>query len=497
MTGSEMISRASFVKGGLLAGAFTVACASGPKLTLASEPDWDKETDIVVLGCGACGMVASLAAKEAGASVITVEKNSSCGGDAIYSHGVVLGNMSKMDLDLGIEVSDDEIIAEAESGWYLMEQPIEKMSRNIVANACDTLDWLVDHEVVFANPEGNLEATYSDLPIYHQVSGWGTGLLPLCDKVAEQVDELLLETRATGLVQNDEGRVVGVVCEDAQGAQIAIKANKAVILGTGGYNHNNALVSVFDQRCVGMKAHGCPTNEGDGLVMAVAAGAASMPSRAESPTSCLLDMDSVNYACFALARDGAICVGTDGKRFMLESSQLRRINTNMAIEQYVNTQKCGSDYVCFVSCDSDAVQQTIANGVTTYQADTPEELAELIGVDPTGLAEEIAHYNEMAAAGKDEDFGKEEGLLVMQEGPYYGFKITPRLCISSGGILVNTDAQVLKYRLCNEEGVALEPIEGLYAGGEIAPYSMHYGYAISSAMTHARLAVKHAMSLGN
>ena len=493
MSNHGSISRASFVKGGLAAGAFTVASTAAPMLALANEPAWDKEADFVVLGCGACGMVASLAAKEAGATVITVEKNSSCGGDAIYSHGVVMGNMSKMDLELGIEVSDDEVIAEAENGWYLMEQPIEEMSRNIVANARDTLDWLVDHEVVFANPEGNMDPTYSDLPIYHQVSGWGTGLLSLCDKVAETVDELLLETRATGLVQDGDGKVVGVVCDAPEG-QIAIKANKAVILGTGGYNHNNALVSVFDHRCVGMKAHGCPTNEGDGLVMAVAAGAASMPSRAESPTSCLLDMDSVNYASFALARDGAICVGTDGKRFMLESSQLRRINTNMAIEQYVNTQKCGSEYVCFVSCDSDAVQQTIANGVTTYQGDTPEELAELLGVDPQGLADEIAHYTEMAKAGKDEDFGKEEGLFPMEEGPYYGFKITPRLCISSGGILVNTDAQVLKYRLCNNEGVALEPIPGLYAGGEIAPYSMHYGYAISSAMTHARLAVKHAMA---
>lgn len=238
---------------------------------------------------------------------------------------------------------------------------------------------------------------------------------------------------------------------------------------------------------------GPPGSPRYGLIMAAAVGAAYMSARAEAPTSCLLDMDSVNYASFALPREGAICVGADGKRFMLESSELKRINTEMVIEQYVNTKELGSDFVAFICCDCDAIQTTIADGVTVFTDDTLEGLAEQMGVDPQGLAAEVAHYNEMVTTGKDEDFGKEEGFIALEEGPYFGCRIAPHLNQSCGGLLVDEDSRVLRYRLYEKGESPTEPIEGLYAGGELVPYSMHYGYALSHAMSQGRLAVKHAL----
>ena len=486
------ISRSSFIKGAgaTLALGTALTCASAAK---AAEPSWNKEADIVVLGCGACGMVAALSAAEAGASVVAVEKNDTCGGDAYYSHGVVMGNHSRMDDELGIDVSDEEIFEETNSGWYLMDQPQLDLVQVTIREGGDTLNWLLDHGIEFDNPEGNFNPTYADLPIFHQMVNWGFGLSPLADQV-EQACDLLTSTRATRLVQDDAGRVTGVVCEDADGNELALKANRGVILATGGYNHNDALVPLWDNRCEGMPAQGCPTNTGDGLIMAAAAGAAYMSARAEAPTSCLLDMDSVNYASFALPREGAICVGVDGKRFMLESSELKRINTEMAIEQYVNTKELGSDFVAFVCCNCDAIQTTIADGVTVFTDGTLEGLAEQMGVDPQGLAAEVAHYNEMVATGKDEDFGKEEGFIALEEGPYFGCRIAPHLNQSCGGLLVDEDSRVLRYRLYEKGESPTEPIEGLYAGGELVPYSMHYGYALSHAMSQGRLAVKHALS---
>ncbi len=509
---ASSLTRSDFVKGGAALG---MAGALGMGATFSSRSDrfayateaegvaWDKEADIVVLGCGACGMVAAIEAAELGASVIAVEKNDGCGGDAYYSHGVVMGNGSRMDEEKGIEVTSQQVIDEANDGWYLMEQPQIELSDFTIEQSGATLNWLLDHGVQFDNPEGHLNHTYSDLPIFHQMVGWGTGLIALADQLEGKVDELLLGTRAKRLVQDESGRVIGVVCEGSEGSEgsessegeVAIKARCGVVLATGGYNHNNALVTLWDNRCEGMLAQGCPTNTGDGLIMAAACGAAYMSARAEAPTSCLLDMSSVNYASFALPREGAICVGVDGRRFMLESSELKRINTDMAIEQYVDAKRLGSEYVCYICTECDAIQDTIADGVTTFKADTLEELAEQLGVDPSGLVEEVAHYNEMVAAGKDEDFGKEEGLIALDTAPFYGIQVTPRLNQSCGGLIVNTDSQVMSYQLDNEEGIVCAPIPGLYAGGEIVPYSMHYGFALSHAFTQGRIAVRHALGI--
>ena len=501
MADARMLTRSNFVKGGLVAigaGALGSVVANQPAAYAAEVADavaWDKEADIVVIGCGAGGMVAALEAVDEGASVIVVEKNASCGGNAFYSHGVVMGNMSRMDTELGIEITNEEILEEAENGWYLMDQPDQTVSEIAVAEAGTTLDWLLDHGVVFDNPEGNYNPTYSDLPIYHQIEGWGTGLSVLTDQVAEKADELLLNTRATQLVQDAEGRVVGVVC-DADGEQIAIRAQCGVILASGGFCHNNALYTLWDHRTEGMLAQGSPANTGDGLIMAAACGAAYMSGRSESPTSCLLDMNSINYVSFAISRDGGICVGVDGKRFMLESSELVRVNTDMAIEQYMNTKELGSDYVCFVCTDCDAIQTSIADGVVVFEDETLEGLAGQLGIDPDGLVAEVAHYNEMASKGVDEDFGKVEGLIPLESGPFYGVQVTPRLNQSSGGLLINEKSQVQSYQLYAEDGAATASIPGLYAAGEIIPYSVHYGYALSRSFTEARIAVQDALANG-
>ena len=192
------ISRSSFIKGAgaTLALGTALTCASAAK---AAEPSWDKEADIVVLGCGACGMVAALSAAEAGASVVAVEKNDTCGGDAYYSHGVVLGNHSRMDDELGIDVSDEEIFEEANSGWYLMDQPQLDLVQVTIREGGDTLNWLLDHGIEFDNPEGNFNPTYADLPIFHQMVNWGFGLSPLADQVEQACD--LLEHTALPLTQ--------------------------------------------------------------------------------------------------------------------------------------------------------------------------------------------------------------------------------------------------------------------------------------------------------
>ena len=112
----------------------------------------------------------------------------------------------------------------------------------------------------------------------------------------------------------------------------------------------------------------------------------------------------------------------------------------------------------------DAVAARIQWGLDagyTVMADTPEELAEKMGVDPVGFAETLKRYNEMCAKGHDDEFGKRKELLIpLDKPPYIARKFGPALLAVVGGVKVNLQMQVLDSSCVH--------IPGLYAIGNTA-----------------------------
>jgi hypothetical protein len=129
----------------------------------------------------------------------------------------------------------------------------------------------------------------------------------------------------------------------------------------------------------------------------------------------------------------------------------------------------------------------IAKGWIT-QADTPEELARLIGVDPGGLAATIAAYNDACANGVDDGFGRRPDTLVpLAEAPYYAYSWAPLLIYTCGGPRRDERARVLD--------TTGSPIPGLYCAGEISStysWGMVGGMMIGDALAFGRIAGRNA-----
>lgn len=498
MLNEKKCTRADFLKlctasAASLAAFGMVGCSADPSRTAnADERAWDKEADIVVVGLGAAGSGAALQAIDEDASVIVVEKAKLPCGDAKYSHGVIMGNQSDMDIEAGIDVSVEEIEGER---WYLNEIPNMAFAHYTHEQAGGLLNWLVEHNMPFNNPPEFTNITYSLLPIYHEFEGNGAAFSVLADEVQQKAQEVLFESRATRLIQDEEGRVIGIVCTDRRGDEIAIRATKGVVLATGGYGANNALMTIFDPRCDGLPYEGISENTGDGLIMGAAIGAAINTLRCESCYSALVDMHTPNYVNSEIHAEGGIFVGLDGKRYCRESSELRHRQCILPLNVFQHMKDEGSDHGMIVSPASSAVQATIDAGVEVVQADTLEELAAKMGIDAAGLLDEIEHYNEMCSAGYDADFGKTEGMVPFEEGPFYGMEVKSTVTQTSGGLKTNNNSQVLRFCLYENGSASMEPIPGLYAGGQITGYEFHWGYALSNALTRGRTAVMHALGL--
>ena len=146
----------------------------------------------------------------------------------------------------------------------------------------------------------------------------------------------------------------------------------------------------------------------------------------------------------------------------------------------------------------DIIDLCIEKGIA-YKADTLEELAQMLDVDPAVLTDNVARYNKAVETGVDEDFGKDASLLttaIADEGPYYAFVGASFIYSTVGGLDVNTDMQVLG-------SDHQTPINGLYAVGtdslgvlfsEQREYVTYGGAAQGWAYTSGRLAGKAAVS---
>src|ERR1700730_2626689 len=141
------IDRRSFLASGAAVGA--VAIAETPAAHAAEAIGWDREVDVVVIGAGAGGLTAAIAARENGASVLIVEKNFDIGGRAMMSFGgLYIGGGNRIQKAIGVQDSPDQVFAD----WARPEKPMGRFSdRELVRTYADNnlalFDWLERHGV--------------------------------------------------------------------------------------------------------------------------------------------------------------------------------------------------------------------------------------------------------------------------------------------------------------------------------------------------------------
>ena len=271
------------VRGGATAAALTAGGAAAPASAQTQIPvKWDREADVVIIGSGACGLPASIAAREAGSSVIVVEAQPHVGGHARVSGGnVPLGGGTSVQKKYGIVDSPDLVFKDL-TDWSVV-QPNgaadyryndHEIIRAFADNSASTFEWLVAHGVVFVDKppdrRGGASVGNSALrtmhcapmdwpliqtgkpatPAQRTTMSTGNGLMPPLDAAARKAGvQYLLEHKMTSIYRENgtSGRVIGLAA-DNKGTRVNIRARKAVIVATGGSTGNVNFRCMFDPR---------------------------------------------------------------------------------------------------------------------------------------------------------------------------------------------------------------------------------------------------------
>jgi succinate dehydrogenase/fumarate reductase flavoprotein subunit len=217
------IDRRRFLASSAAAGAVATAALPVQSAQAADGISWDHEVDVLVIGAGAGGLTAAIAAREKGASVLIVEKNFDIGGRAMMSFGgLYIGGGNRMQKAVGMQDSPDQVFAD----WSRPEKPMGRFSdralvRTYADNNLDLFDWLEKHGVkwdAYRPAPDRLDRARTRLnvvPWPNEVTnpGRGSGFVRPLAKTARQMGvEILLQHQMTKIHRESQlaGRVVGI-----------------------------------------------------------------------------------------------------------------------------------------------------------------------------------------------------------------------------------------------------------------------------------------------
>lgn len=485
-------TRRDFIKGAgvIAAGAAALTGMTAISGCSASTSDVKTEAkhtcDVVVAGAGIGGLAAAVSAAEAGANVILVEASQHVGGTSRFAAGAFGPRFG---------ANWDEAYAKAP-----MSDP--ELGKLVCDNWASYIEWidgmgLVTEELAPGSPyvwmggkrpaeEGSKSYTDEYLQQFGEI-------------FTQKGGTTLLGTRATKLLTDESGAVVGLIAEDAEGPFTI--AAKSAILATGGWQCDKEMCTKYIGRHADLSQAQCvPYLDGSGIKMGVEVGAQLSRSFGSFyghpqpwPTSYLNGIDNIDgyenveniddvhvlyYGTTEHSIQGmGIYVNTQGKRFVNEGLGSSLVNQEVmqqpmaraylildeGVREIIrNTPFCNAAVV-----GGDRIDHMIELGMTVVQADSIEELgakivaetADGVSFNAANMIATVQEYNEAAKAGTAETLDVPHAGVVpatpLVTGPFYAIPVVGGIMATFGGLKINTDTQVIS--------TAAEPIAGLYA----------------------------------
>jgi len=423
----------------------------------------EKTADVVVIGAGGAGLAAAVSAHQNGAKVLVLEKMPMVGGNTIRSGAAYNAVDPKRQSAQGIEDSIEKHYVQTYEGGDRLGKP--ELIRTLIEKAYPALEWLESMGMKFKD---EIFTVLGSLwPRSHKPEKpLGTGYIETYMNYIEQQGgeiEVMLNTRATELIV-ENGRVVGVEAEN-EGGTVTAKANKGVIIATGGFSANVMARNYYNNMwpdLTNIKTTNHPGATGDGMWMAEKAGAS------------LIGMEQIQLLPMGDPETGSlsgnieqgvenrIFVNKYGNRFVDEGAR-RDVMTRALFQQPDSYMWVILDKHSYPTPDTrnnfnETIEQLVEDG-TAFKADTLEDLAKQIGVDPANLVRSVDTFNMAVEKKIDDPFGRTLFKDKIDTPPFYAGARVPAVHHTMGGIEINTKAQVLD----NSGNI----IPGLYAAGEV------------------------------
>ena len=442
---------------------------------------------VVVIGGGACGLTAALAARDAGAAVLVLERDPVPRGTTAMSTGLLPAAGTPDQAAEGIRDTPDmlaaDIVAKAKGRTNV------DIALRLAEESADTVLWLREkHSVPLTLVDGFLYPGHSVRRMMGTPHRTGEELMAALSQACANADvDILTEATARDLIV-DGDRIVGVVIARPDGSCETIGCG-ALILACCGFGGDADMVAQHIPEIAGAAFHGHPGNKGDAMHWGAALGAGLADMGAYQGHGGLAAGHAIPIL-WPLIVEGGIQVNASGKRFSNEALGY----SEQAAK--VNAQPGGVAWSIFdtrldaMMRQFDDYMQALAAGAVVEGA-TVEDLARVTGLPATALSATLDEVTALTNSGGTDSFGRTFKGKPPLAPPYKAAKVTGALFHTQGGLVVDRDARVLK-----ADGT---PFPNLFAGGGAArgisgPDATGYiaGNGLLTATTFGKLAGREA-----
>jgi len=463
---------------------------------------------VLIIGAGGVGTGAAAKSTSLGLDTIMIEAARHFGGGTYLAHGAMFPSSKRVFEKLGIPDNTEQTV----NRWRMMSGGKineDKVRKNVALNG-EFLDWLDQINPLYTAPfipsvPGGAPFT-PDMPVRHINRkaeddsigpGWtGSWLTESCFEIAQKNGvRYYNRTRAQKFITDDNGAVIGVSATDP-GGEVTIFAD-AFVLATGTYMMNDEIMNRILPGYIREGASVCrlnvPTNVGDGHLMAREIGAKVIMDNARlrgpvhhpfsypvyrilddrenifvlddgrrvfDPKPMIPGMPSVKQSASHEAEPTELIFHTKtGRCYVIMDENQLELQGNRLMERsggnfpYLNHWRDTIEEEC--ACESWAARK----------ADTVEELAVKLGMDPAVLTATVSRWNELCEKGADDDFGKEPQFMhPIVNQPFYAFAGQNfDNGASLGGVYVDD-----QFRIVHEAGSSLPNI---FCAGDCATYN--------------------------
>lgn len=451
-------------------------------------PDVDIHIDVAVIGAGACGLIASLAAVEEGAGVIAFERDATPSGSTALSSGMIPACSTRFQAEAGVDDSVSRFAAD------IMRKNHNEASPEIVDAVCresgPVVDWLADrHDIPLSLVDGFLYPGHSALRMHAPPGRTGQELMGALLNAASRADiDIVANAQVSRLIAGPDDRVLGLEIGRPDGSTERIGC-EALVLACNGFGGNATMVAEHLPEMADALFFGHTGNQGDAVRWGQALGAATADLGAYQGHGSVAHPHGALIS-WALMMEGGIQVNLKGQRFSNEHGGY----SEQAVHVLAQPEKV-------VWCLFDDRLHALGRQFDDYKgaeeagavisADTIDGLARAMGVPERALSETLSAIRQYSAGDEPDPFGRDFTQTPPLQPPYKAIRVTGALFHTQGGLEIDATGRVLR-----PDG---SPLPNLYAGGGAARgvsgahvWGYLSGNGLLAAATLGRITGRHA-----
>jgi fumarate reductase flavoprotein subunit len=401
--------------------------------------NWDAEVPLLIIGAGAAGICAALAAREAGVEAIVIERDAVSSGSTGLSAGLIPAAGTRFQHAKGIADSPQRLAADIKrkAGGKVDLAVLEAVSHG----SAPLIEWLADrHDFPFELVENFNYPGHSALRMHGLPSRTGRELIDRLRAAAERNDIVVVnQTRAERLFAAAGGRVVGVEAVHPDGTRERLRCD-AVILACNGYGGNSELVRRLIPEMADALYFGHPGNRGDALLWGEALGAELACLGAYQGHGSVATPHNI-LITWAVIMEGGFQVNAKGERFCDETRGYSEQAAEVLRQPGAMAWDIFDTRIAAIARQFEDFQAAERAGAV-LTANTIGDLASAMHVPLDVLTQQLENIESLKAVREVDRFGRRFLSEQKLTPPFCAVKVTGALFHTQGGLAVDGHGRV-------------------------------------------------------